>query len=88
MCYLCYITLFVSDPSISFFISHNPVTVTVMCDITLALVSSSKFWNKNKRKRKIEMRKYYKISYLLVVILELNSVSEVQYKKIMIIGND
>ena len=27
------------------------------------------------------------MSYLLVVMLELNSVSEVQYKKIMIIGN-
>jgi len=28
------------------------------------------------------------ISYSLVVILELNSVSEVQYKKIMIIGDE
>jgi len=28
------------------------------------------------------------ISYLLVVILELSGVSEVQYKKIMIIGNE
>jgi len=28
------------------------------------------------------------ISYLLVVILELNGVSEVQYKEIMIIGNE
>ena len=27
------------------------------------------------------------MSYLLVVMLELNSVSEVQYKKIIIIGN-
>ena len=28
------------------------------------------------------------MSYLLVVILELNDVSKVQYKKIMIIGNE
>ena len=28
------------------------------------------------------------ISYSLVVILELNGVSEVQYKKIMIIGDE
>ena len=28
------------------------------------------------------------ISYLLVVILELSGVSEVQYKKIMIIGDE
>ena len=27
------------------------------------------------------------MSYLLVVILELDSVSEIQYKKIIIIGN-
>ena len=31
---------------------------------------------------------YQKISYSLVVILELNSGSEVQYKKIMIIGDE
>jgi len=31
---------------------------------------------------------YHKISYSLVVILELNSVSEVQYKEIMIIGDE
>jgi len=31
---------------------------------------------------------YHKMSYLLVVILELNSVSEVQYKEIMIIDNE
>ena len=30
----------------------------------------------------------YKMSYSLIVILELNSVSEVQYKEIMIIGNE
>jgi len=39
-----------------------------------------------------ELRKffsiYYKMSYSLVVILELNGVSEVQYKKIMIIDNE
>jgi len=28
------------------------------------------------------------MSYLLVVMLELNGVSEVQYKKIMIIGDE
>jgi len=28
------------------------------------------------------------MSYSLVVILELNGVSEVQYKKVMIIGNE
>jgi len=31
---------------------------------------------------------YYKISYSLVVILELNSGLEVQYKKIIIIGDE
>ena len=31
---------------------------------------------------------YHKISHSLVVILELNSVSEVQYKEIMIIGDE
>ena len=37
---------------------------------------------------KIEKQIYHKISYSLVVILELNDVSEVQYKKIMIIGDE
>ena len=37
---------------------------------------------------KIEKQTYHKISYSLVVILEYNDVSEVQYKKIMIIGNE
>ena len=31
---------------------------------------------------------YHKISYLLVVILELNSGSEVQCKKIIMIGDE
>ena len=31
---------------------------------------------------------YHKMSYLLVVILELNSGSEVQYKKIIVIGDE
>ena len=30
----------------------------------------------------------HKMSYSLIVILELDSVSEVQYKEIMIIGNE
>ena len=33
-------------------------------------------------------KNYHKMSYSLVVILELNSISEVQYKKIMIIDNE
>jgi len=33
-------------------------------------------------------RGYHKMRYSLVVILELNSGSEVQYKKIMIIGDE
>ena len=33
-------------------------------------------------------RGYHKMSYSLVVILELNSSSEVQYKKIMIIDDE
>jgi len=31
---------------------------------------------------------YHKMSYSLVVVLELNSVSEVQYKEIMIIDDE
>ena len=33
------------------------------------------------------LAEYHKISYSLVVILELNNVSEIQYKKIMMIDN-
>ena len=34
------------------------------------------------------VQKLSQISYLLVVMLELNGVSEVQYKEIIIIGNE
>ena len=34
------------------------------------------------------LEEYYKISYSLVVILKLDSISEVQYKKIMIISDE
>ena len=35
-----------------------------------------------------DIRELSQIRYSLVVILELNGVSEVQYKEIMIIGNE
>ena len=41
---------FVLGSSMSFFRSHDPVTMTVICDITLT--PSFKFQNKNKRRRK------------------------------------
>jgi len=37
---------------------------------------------------KREERRYHKMSYSLVVILELNNGSEVQYKKIMMIDDE
>jgi len=50
---------FILDPFISFFMSHDPVTITVTGDVILN--PNPKFQNKNKRKRKIEMRKELKI---------------------------
>ena len=50
---------FILDSSTSFFMLYNHVTVTVMYDVMLT--PSSKFQNKSKRKRKIEIRKRLKI---------------------------
>ena len=50
---------FVLGLFMSFFKSHDSVTMVVTCDVTLIL--SSKFQNKNKRRRKIKMRKELKI---------------------------
>jgi len=36
---------------------------------------------------RIDLTNYYKISYSLVMILELNNSLEIQYKKIIIINN-
>ena len=47
-----------------------------------------KFSHIAKSLNKLENKKVSQISYSLVVILELSSVSEVQYKKIMIIGDE
>jgi len=51
------ITSFALDPLMSFFRSHNPVTMTVICDVALTLVLSSKIKIK---KKKIEIRKKLK----------------------------
>ena len=51
--YIClpyYIISFVLGSFMSFFRSHDSVTMTVICDITLT--SSFKFQNKNKERRK------------------------------------
>ena len=55
----CCMISFILDPFISFFMSHDPVTITVTGDVILN--PNPKFQNKNKRKRKIEMRKELKI---------------------------
>ena len=41
---------FILDPSTFLYMSHDFVTMTVMCDIILTL--SSKFQNKNKKKNR------------------------------------
>jgi len=46
----CYMTLFFLGPSISFFILHDSVTMTIVYNVPL--ITSPKFQNKNKRKTK------------------------------------
>ena len=80
------------------------MTCDVSCDCSHMPLHHPKNKIKIKEKKKINQIKknrlkqnkikikykgsYYKMSYLLVVILELNSVSEVQYEEIMIIGDE
>ena len=45
------ITSFALDPLMSFFRSHDPVTMTVICDIALTLVLSSKIRIKKQENR-------------------------------------
>jgi len=67
--------------------SYNKVTVTVTCVIkqAIAVTQAVTYF--------VMLCDYYnsyvsQISYSLVVILELNGVSEVQYKEVMIIDNE
>ena len=53
----CCMTLFVLDSSISFFMSHDLVTMLIICDVML--IPNHKFQNENKNK--IEIRKELKI---------------------------
>ena len=59
MLLLCCITLFVSEPSITFSVSHDCMTaVTVTCDVMLTLTLSLKVRNKWKRKENKYENKY------------------------------
>jgi len=57
-------------------------------DRSLQLVQDYRKLNQVIIKNKTLLPLYHKINYSLVVMLELNGVSEVQYKEIIIIGDE
>jgi len=62
----------------------SPTTILKMGSQSASIATNTDIWQRNaEQRRRNEIHELSQIRYLLVVILELNSVSEVQYKGMM-----